>query len=175
MSRFIDTLRFQWAKWVIEYDLVAQLSLFKDIGHTLKAVAVGVRDAVKRVLSYWPVVLAIALVIALVMTLRRRGVRDMLSGGAGRAKARARSRIATTYDAVMKDLGKAGTKRDAGVTPRELAAQLARQNKPGAAQLAALTDLYYAAEWGGHADPAREAQAIELAAAIKRAVTAAPR
>jgi hypothetical protein len=61
------------------------------------------------------------------------------------------------------------------MTPRELAALLARQNKPGAGELAALTDLYYAAEWGGHADPAAEARALELAAAIKRAVATAPR
>ena len=39
LARFIDTLRFQWSKWVIEYDLVAQLSLFKDIGRAFKSAA----------------------------------------------------------------------------------------------------------------------------------------
>jgi transglutaminase-like putative cysteine protease len=176
LGRFIDTMRFQWTKWVIEYDLVAQLSLFKDVGRTIKSVAVGIREVLKAALSYWPVALGGALVIALVMALRRRGVRDMLSGGTGRVKPRTRTKIAATYDAVMKDLAKAGTKRESGMTPRELAAQLTRQNKPGAAQLAELTDLYYAAEWGGHADPTREAQAVALAVAIKRALAApAPR
>ncbi len=171
MSRFIDTLRFQWAKWVIEYDLVAQLSLFKDIGRGLKSVARSVRDVLKTVVSYWPIALIGTLAIALVMALRRRNVRDMLGGGGARGKPRSRSRIATTYDGVLKDLAKAGTRREAGMTPRELAALLARQNKPGASELAALTDLYYAAEWGGRADPAAEARALELATAIKRAVS----
>jgi len=94
-------------------------------------------------------------------------------GAATLASVYSRHRNAAADDAFLKDLAKAGSKRDSGTTPRELAAQLARQNKPGATELAALTDLYYAAEWGGHADPAAEAKALELATAIKQALSAA--
>ncbi|HUS29239.1 MAG TPA: DUF3488 and transglutaminase-like domain-containing protein, partial [Kofleriaceae bacterium] len=54
MGRMLDTLRFQWSKWVIEYDLVSQISLFKDIGNAFKRAAVALRDVFKWLLSFWP-------------------------------------------------------------------------------------------------------------------------
>jgi hypothetical protein len=44
LGRFVDTLRFQWNKWVIEYDLASQLALFKQVGGALQDGA----GAVKR-------------------------------------------------------------------------------------------------------------------------------
>ncbi|HEX8107742.1 MAG TPA: DUF3488 and transglutaminase-like domain-containing protein, partial [Kofleriaceae bacterium] len=53
LGRFLDTLRFQWNKWVIEYDLTSQLALFNEVGgalrsagEALKHAAAGVRDGV---------------------------------------------------------------------------------------------------------------------------------
>ncbi|HEY5924796.1 MAG TPA: DUF3488 and transglutaminase-like domain-containing protein [Kofleriaceae bacterium] len=169
LGRFVDTLRFQWSKWVIEYDLVAQLSLFKDIGRAFKRAAAGVRDAIVGIVAYWPILAGVAAAIAGFFVLRRRRGRAM-EPGARIVRPRARSPIAAAYDQVIKQLAKHGTHRDAGVTPRELAERAAAKGNPAATELRELTELYYAAEWGGRRDPAAEARASELALAIRKSL-----
>ena len=166
LGRFVDTLRFQWTKWVIEYDLVAQLALFKDIGRAFKSVAASARDVLRAVLAYWPVLAAIvAAIVAVIMLRRRRG--PAMEHGRGGKRSRARSPIAAVYDGVAKQLARHGVRRDAGTTPRELADRVRASGEPGAAELRELTELYYAAEWGGRRDPAAEQRAHELAVAIR--------
>jgi protein-glutamine gamma-glutamyltransferase len=172
LGRFIDTLRFQWSKWVIEYDLVAQLSLFKDIGRAFKTAAGAVRDAIVSVLAYWPLLATLAAAIAgFVAWRRRRG--PAMEHGARVHKPRVRSPIAAVYDQVTKQLAKHGTRREPGITPRELADRAAAKGDPAAAELLELTELYYAAEWGGRRDPAAEQRASELAIAIRNSLRAA--
>jgi hypothetical protein len=169
MGRFMDTVRFQWTKWVIEYDLVAQLSLFKDIGTAIKRGAIGLRDLVVRV---WPAIGAIigAVVIAVIWR-RRRSPPDPLEAGR-RSRARTRSAIGHTYHQVLRLLAKHGITREPGVTPQELAARL---TTPVGEPVRELTSLYYAAEWGGRITPEAEARADELATAIRTTLHAATR
>jgi transglutaminase-like putative cysteine protease len=169
LGRFVDTLRFQWTKWVIEYDLVAQLSLFRDIGRALEGAAGSLRDGMVAALRLWPLLAGIGAVLAVLVAVRRRRAPDMLHGRAT-GRPRARSPIAAIYDQVSKQLARHGTRRAPGVTPRELADQLAAKGDPAAAELRELTELYYAAEWGGHRDPAAEQRATELALAIRTAL-----
>jgi transglutaminase-like putative cysteine protease len=171
MGRFLDTLRFQWTKWVIEYDLVAQLSLFKSIGRAFKSAAASVRDGLVAIAHYWPIAIVIGGLIAGLLALRRRRGRAMEPTRAI-ARVRARSPIAQVYDQVARQLAKAGLGRDVGTTPRELAERLARAGKPGAPELRELTELYYQAEWGRRVEPAAERRAVELGLAIKRALAA---
>jgi transglutaminase-like putative cysteine protease len=166
LGRFIDTLRFQWAKWVIEYDLVAQLSLFKDIGRALKNAAGTVRDGIVAAFRFWPILAGLAGAIAAFMIWRRRRGTAM-EHGARVHRPRARSSIAGAYDQAIKQLAKHGTRRDPGVTPRELAERVTAQGQPVASDLRELTELYYAAEWGGRRDPAAEQRASQLAIAIR--------
>ncbi len=173
LGRFVDTLRFQWTKWVIEYDLVSQLSLFKDIGGGFKRAAIGVRDVLKSALQYWPIALGVALAVGLVIGLRRRRQQGMEGGGGRRSKGRTRARIAAIYDQVARQLAKAGSPREVGTTPRELADRLLARKAPGSAEFHELTDLYYSALWGGRTDPAAERRAEELAIAIKIAIRTA--
>ena len=170
LSRFMDTLRFQWTKWVIEYDLVAQLSLFKDIGHALKQGAVSLRDAFGALLHYWPVLAMVVVSIVVVVLLRRRRADAMLPAHA-RARPRKRSPIAQIYDQVARQLARAGIAREPGTTPHELAIRLATS----VPQFRELTELYYAAEWGGRTDPAAERRASELSVEIRTTLDAAPR
>jgi protein-glutamine gamma-glutamyltransferase len=174
LGRYMDTLRFQWTKWVIEYDLVSQLSLFKDIGRAFKSAAGGVRDAMRSVLAYWPALAGVAFTIAAVILLRRRRGRAMEHGRAG-LPPRARSTIATVYDQVLKQLAKHGTRREPGITPRELAHRAVAADAPAAGELSELTELYYAAEWGGRHDPAAEERARQLAIAIRNRLREAAR
>jgi transglutaminase-like putative cysteine protease len=167
MARFIDTLRFQWSKWVIEYDLSSQLELFKGVGGALKRAAIAVRDALKSALALWPVLLAM-IGAAIGWTLwRRRRVDDILPGAIKIVRP-PRSTVAEVYDGVIKQLAKHGTRKQPGQTPRELASSLT--GKPGGTELAELTELYYAAEWGARRDPSSEARASELAIKIRDAL-----
>ncbi|HEX5062168.1 MAG TPA: DUF3488 and transglutaminase-like domain-containing protein [Kofleriaceae bacterium] len=168
LGRFIDTLRFQWSKWVIEYDLVAQLSLFKDIGRALKSAAGHVRDGVLAVFRYWPIAAILGGGIAGLLVLRRRRRGPGMEHGARVVKPRTRSPIAAVYDQVTKQLAKHGTRREPGTTPRELADRALAKGDPAATELRELTELYYAAEWGGRRDPGAEQRAGELAIAIRR-------
>ena len=173
LGRFVDTLKFQWTKWVIEYDLVAQISLFSDIGRGFKRAAVGIRDVLKAALSYWPIALGLALAIGLIVGLRRRQQKSMEGGGRAANRARTRAKIAAIYDQVVRQLAKAGTPREVGTTPRELAARLVARKAPGANEVHELTELYYGALWGGRTDPAAETRAQALAVAIKTAIRTA--
>jgi transglutaminase-like putative cysteine protease len=171
MARFVDTLRFQWSKWVIEYDLSSQMQLFKDVGSTLKGAAIAVRDALKWVLQLWPALLAL-IGGAIGWTLWRRRRVEQILPGAIRVVRPPRSTVAEVYDGVIKQLAKHGTRKQPGQTPRELASSLA--GKPAGTELAELTELYYAAEWGARRDPAAETRASELAMQIRDALRSAP-
>jgi transglutaminase-like putative cysteine protease len=181
LGRFVDTLRFQWNKWVIEYDLASQLALFKQVGGALQTVGSGIKRgalAVKdAVVLRWPIALAVVAPIAVVVALRRR--RRLPGFGASyRARPRSRSAIAAIYDDVARALARAGVPREAAVTPRELAQHMAARGDDTAGQVGELTELYYAAEWGQRADAAAEQRAGELAREIRatlHAVRHAPR
>jgi transglutaminase-like putative cysteine protease len=176
LGRFIDTLRFQWTKWVIEYDLVSQLALFKTIGRALQSAALAVKGALvsakDAAVTNWPVGAVVCCGMALVVILRRRRRSDEVeSRRPGRE--RIRSTVAEVYDQVAKLLAKAGVVRDASLTPRELAARMTLRAEPGADQCVELTELYYAAEWGGRRDPAAEDRAVVLAREIRIVLEAA--
>src|SRR6185295_571477 len=152
--------------WVIEYDLASQLALFKRVGSAFE----GAADAAKGAFGSakqaarlaGPVSLAIALAIGLVLWQRRRR-RLGLGRPRNRPRPRPRSPIAQIYDDVARTLAKSGTRREAFVTPRELADGMAARGAEGAHQLGELTELYYAAEWGRRRDPAAEQRARALA------------
>ncbi len=174
LSRMIDTLRFQWTKWVIEYDLASQLELFKSIGGAIKSAALAVKGAAvaakDAALSRWPILAGIGALVAGFVLLRRRRATAPSQGRASRT--RARSTVAEVYFAVARSLTKSGIPRDAATTPRELATRLTAQGSPIAADLTELTELYYAAEWGAVRDPAAEDRASALAVRIRETLAA---
>ena len=175
LARYMDTLRFQWSKWVIEYDLVSQISLFKSIGSGLGDVGRWLKARARALIPVAVGGLAIAMGLAAWRRRRRRGgARDR--GPAARV-GRRRSVIGEVYGGVRARLARAGlvTPGTAGETPRELAARLARTQHRAAPALGELTELYYAAEWGGQSAPASEQAARVLAAAVETALAAARR
>ncbi|HEX2690355.1 MAG TPA: transglutaminaseTgpA domain-containing protein, partial [Kofleriaceae bacterium] len=170
LGRYLDTLRFQWNKWVIEYDLASQLALFKRVGGALESAAtavkrgaLGARNAAR---DHGPVLVAMVALLALGFALRRRrrrGVRVPVS----RPRPRERSPIAQIYDEVARMLARSGVPREAAVTPRELALRMAARGDPAAPQVGELTELYYASAWGGYHDAAAEQRAEALAHEIR--------
>ena len=178
LGRFLDTLRFHWNKWVIEYDLASQLSLFKQVGGALEGAAKAVQGGAIRltnvVRDHWPVAVTIAVAIALGVTLRRRRHRGELAPRPP-PRPRVRSPIAEIYDEVARVLAKSGVPREAAVTPRELALRMAARGDAAAGEVGELTELYYAAEWGHRRDPAAEQRAVTLAHEIRATLQAARR
>jgi transglutaminase-like putative cysteine protease len=179
MRRYVDTLRFKWFKWVIEYDLYAQLSLFKRVGSSLRsggsglgtgARSVGQWLAGKRPRPAALLVVAGVLLTAAWLVRRRRG-----RGGHRAARDRDRSPLARRYAQVLAQLGRAGYPRSVSDTPREHAAALARRGAPGAAALTEFTEIYYEAEYGQGTSPDRLGRADQLAAEIIAAASAARR
>jgi hypothetical protein len=174
--RLLDTLRLQWYKWVLEYDLSRQASLFKGMGEwfgkrtgklSAKRVAAWAKEQ-RRPLALGVGVAAAA--VALVVWWRGRR-----SGGGAAARPRASSDpLVQLYARTARWLARQGLPRGEGQTPREHARALAARGAPGAAAFTALTELYYAARWAAQADappapPEALAEARRLADDLRRA------
>ncbi|CAN5844731.1 hypothetical protein BH11MYX3_BH11MYX3_13840 [soil metagenome] len=177
LGRFLDTLRFQWSKWVLEYDLASQLALFRSIGGAIKDAALAAKRAALHAkdvaVEHWPITLAVLGAPGLLLLRRRRRSPD--GGHPTRGVRRQRSTLAEIYDQVAKGLARAGVVRDEQTTPRELATRMTERADPAAAQVGELTELYYAAEWGGRRDPAAEDRAQVLAREIRSVLAARKR
>jgi hypothetical protein len=177
LRRLVDTLRFQWFKWVIEYDLGKQLGVFKGIGNSLRAAGRWLkarwRDLRALVVDNLVIALGLAAAIAaliawrLVRRRRRRSPEE-------RARPRHRGPIATAYSRVLHRMEKRGVPRAPSMTPRELARDVAARRLPWANAFGELTELYYAAQWGGAEGGDLEARARALAAEIEAALDAVP-
>jgi protein-glutamine gamma-glutamyltransferase len=175
LGRWFDTLRFQWSKWVIDYDLYQQLSLFRTIGKQLSGGARSVTSS-GRAIERWAkrnaaVLIGGALTIALGLLAWR--LRRRRRGGGDRVRplvARERTELARLYERAAKRLAP----RPPATTPRELARGLRAKDAPGADALDELTELYYAGQWGGALDDAALARARVLADDIEAAAKRRP-
>jgi hypothetical protein len=171
LRRLFDRVRFQWTKWVIEYDLVRQLSVFRGVGRALKAAGRAVVNAVvavkNAIVRHWyaSVPIGLLLVALIVIRIRRKRARGDDPAGGGRDRRRRRP-VAEVWQQVIARLGKRGLARDPALTPRQLAR---RWTEPGSDELRELTELYYAVEYGG----ADEAAALPRARTLRDAIEAA--
>ena len=53
MRRLLDTMRFKWFKWVIEYDLYRQLSLFRDLRDQVSGGASSVKEWIAAIKQWF--------------------------------------------------------------------------------------------------------------------------
>ncbi|MEZ4368518.1 MAG: transglutaminase-like domain-containing protein [Kofleriaceae bacterium] len=165
ISRFLDTLRFQWTRWVVDYDLASQLSLFKSVGSALKGGAQDVRAQVARlgraVRDHALLSGAVIAAIALLVWARARRRRSPGAAGGGRDRRR-RGAVAAAYLDARARLGRLGVGTDRAQTPREVARARAASGAADAAALTELTDLYYAVEYGAAPDEGAATRARTL-------------
>lgn len=168
MRRFFDNLRFKWFKWIIEYDIYQQLSVFRSIGDKLKGGGRSARNLYAAITSWLREhQLAAAggggglllLVVGLALWRRRRR-RD---GAGGRTRRqRRRSSMGAVYARAEEELARRGHGRPPARTPREHARVLQGVGVPGADAYRELTDLYYEVEYGrlGTDDAVSRAEAL---------------
>ncbi len=174
LRRFLDTLRFQWTRWVIDYDLRKQLSMFKGLGSSLKDAAKAVRgafiDAKNAARDNLALSLGVGLAIAALVAWRVRRRWQRGPRGPGALPPRARGPIARAYALTRRDLAAAGIGRDAALTPRELVRQRTVQLGAEAEPLRELTELFYAVEYGGRPGDGSRADALrqQIRAALKK-------
>lgn len=188
LRRLADTLRFKWFKWVIDYDLDRQLGVFRRIGRLFGGESrgslgrtwrgLGALTRRHRAAAAALLLLAVALVTgaAAWRARRRRRGRDGRSDR-GRRR-RADDPVRTAYLAAVAILARRGFSRPPSATPREHARRLVTAGAPGAAALAELTELYYAAEYSGpghHPGPEAGAHAAALGRSIAQAAAEARR
>lgn len=171
LGRFIDTIRFQWTKWVIEYDLSSQLSLFKSIGRGIKSAATAIKEALvvakDWAIEHWPISAPLGVGLIAFVVIRRRKKRGAREPAERKPQRMQRSTVGEIYDRTAKQLAKAGFARASADTPRELAARMTTRGDPAATQVGELTELYYAAEWGRRRDPVAEDRAAALGRQIR--------
>jgi len=180
LRRLADTIRFKWFKWVIEYDLYRQLSLFRSLSSGIKRGAASVFKAGPARIKKWFAAhkraaiatggAAFALLMFIAIRRRKRQVADEYLGGRRRKR---RSPIALLYASACARFAKLGHKRSPSMTPREHARALVHREVPGAAELAELAEIYYGAEFGGHPEIASLDKARQLRARIGEAHKAA--
>ncbi len=176
VRRFIDTIRFQWFQWVIEYDLYRQMSLFRGVGDSVKSGSSALSE-------YWRAGRAFVsehryrfggalsggiMFIALVVLWRQRRHRERRGGQGPRVP------MSALYDRVLTTLGRRGYGRRPAETPREHAARLVKDGVPGAALLCEFVDLYYAGLYGAEVPDGVLEDAQALAQAIRAALRQAP-
>jgi transglutaminase-like putative cysteine protease len=180
VRRMVDTLTFQWSKWVVDYDLFQQLSLFRDIGDSAQGGARWIKETVASVVgavkrnAWFAGPIGGGLFAAAAAWWWRRRKRMPVGEGFERPRPRKRSAMAAIYASATARLARRGHARDAATTPREHAGSLAERGVPGGAELVELTELYYAAEWGGAASATEIEQARALEGAIEAALRQAP-
>lgn len=176
LQQLVDTLRLRWLRYVIEYDLGKQRTLFVSAARLLRGRSTPATAGVDPSGSRRRPLLLLALVAlaggAAWLLLRRPA-----GGGPRPARAahrRHRAHAATrVYARALRALSRAGVARPAGTTPVELAARLANEGHPAATLVEELTRCYYAARFGRAGLGAAQAQQLEtLLARLRRSLRA---
>lgn len=162
IGHWVDSLKLQWYKWIVEYDLEKQVEVFRAIGRQLAALGaglfpglgsnddnsqgVGLRAALRDVVN--PRTAAGAGLIVggglflwiVVRVLRRPRSRR----GARRDVARARR----SYVRLLAVARREGVEISASTTPDEVVAALRERDHPGAAAAGVVVDAYQAVRYG---------------------------
>jgi hypothetical protein len=160
----VDGLEYRWYKWVVDYNMERQLSVFRGIGRVFSrgeeaGIGRGDRRAPVRVAAPWLLApLGLALLWLIASRRRRPG---------GRLH-----RASRTYLSLRKAYARAGWgPADGG--PLEFAQKLESEEAPGADDAARAVDLYLRARFS--ADVAGPPAARELDEHATRAKTAVRR
>jgi transglutaminase-like putative cysteine protease len=161
---WVDGIEYRWYKWVVDYNMERQLSVFRGIGSVFsrgEGAGIGRNDRRPvRVAAPWLLApLGVAL-LWLVSTRRRRP--------GGRLH-----RVSRSYLSLRKAYARAGWAPGHAGGPLELARALESERAPGAGDAARAVDLYLRARFSG--EPVDPPAARELDQHVERATAAVRR
>lgn len=174
LRRMLDTMRFQWFKWVIDYDLTRQLSIFRGIRESLSGGATSVKEALARAKAWLArhrepaIAVGMVLLFGLIALTWWRARVQRYRGGDG-SRRRDADPVSAVYRQVLARLAKRGHAKDPSATPREFALEMSAREVPGARALMTLTELHYQVAYGAVsasdvlADARAAGQAVEQA------------
>lgn len=170
IEAFVDSIRLKWFKYVVEYDLGKQVSIFKSLGQFFRDLFGGSSgqglwaELKERLQSPLGASVAAAVVLALLaLILWRRRRRGGLA--ARRAEGRRRE-ITDLYLKLLGSLRLLGFDKPAAETPRAFASRLAHQRAWVAPTVQRFTQAYNDVRFGDR--PLASTEVRELRALIKQ-------
>jgi transglutaminase-like putative cysteine protease len=145
IRQFWDTLRLRWFRYVVEYDLGKQVSLFQGMGKLFSSSPSG-QGWLQR---HWRALLGVFVGVLLLAGLarwwrRRRRGRDSVG-----VQTRGGAPATALYQRVLRALARAGHAKPPDLTPREFADRLAKDGFSGAGMVERLTGWYYQLRYAG--------------------------
>jgi transglutaminase-like putative cysteine protease len=153
MRRMLDTMRLQWFKWFIEYDLGKQLKVLRGLSSLFglddkKPGGARMSPSAWLKQHYRAVLVGVGTLVLLILGIGylRRGPREKTPDR--RRPAQLHHPVVVLFSRTAALLQKRGYPRGPARTPREHAASLVTAHAPGASPFAALTELYYDARFG---------------------------
>lgn len=178
----LEALSQRWNRYVVGYDLKAQLHLFEDVSRRYQKLRerTGVSSGVAEKVTRGPVVGAAILVLALGAYLwwRRRRPRRATEEPKPAPATVEQQQITALYQSLETALALQGIPRPAGRPPLKYAEDLVERAHPLAEDVLALTNTYLDARFGGHALDAEHredfARRVKDIRAWKSAPDAAP-
>jgi len=168
MRHMVDAVRLRWFRYVVEYNLSKQLSLFRAVGRAFQQK--GKDPLGGRAVPYWVLYVLGALAGAglTVWVWRRYGGRLKALLGRRQALGQRASAAVSVYGRLLALLSRAGHDKPPGATPLEFASGLVEHGLPGAELVQRFTLVYYGVRYGGEElDASRRTELAELLAAIQ--------
>ncbi|HEU4562291.1 MAG TPA: DUF3488 and transglutaminase-like domain-containing protein [Longimicrobium sp.] len=151
---WLDGVEYRWYKWVLDYNVDRQLSVFRGIGSMFSRngdeAAPGGGNMGRPQVRVGELWLLAPLGLALLWLLSTRRRRAPRLGHESRA-----------YLSLRKAYARAGWAPSEGGGPLEFAQALEREQAPGAGDAARAVDLYLRARFGGQVDGGGEARELD--------------
>lgn len=158
LRRWFDTLRLKWFKWVIEYDLSRQLSVFRGLREwlSLKALRATLAQLWRTPRQWlaahkWDLAIFVGVVggvVALIIWRRRRRKRPTGGPAPRRRQSTVGAAAIALYTRTLDRLARRGHVKAPQATPREFARALRNLGVPGALAFGELTEVYLGARFG---------------------------
>ncbi|MBK9070816.1 MAG: DUF3488 domain-containing protein [Myxococcales bacterium] len=177
LRRMMDSLRFAWSQWVIEYSLGRQMGLIRSVVRGIAGALAAVKSAINAALGWlaarwYLIVLPLGLLGAAWAFWRWRKTPS------DSTPMRPLGEIATLFARVERALASHGHARSPATTPREFLGQVGARDPSWHPFTEAVLIPYYAAQWGSQAaaaQPVRDATRQLEAESLRRIAEAAAR
>ena len=168
MRHMVDAVRLRWFRYVVEYNLSKQLTLFRKVGRAFQQKGTGVSDLLKTLGQVRYVLFGVAGLALAILFWLRYGRHYWAALGRRRTLGSRAHAAVSVYGRLLALLARAGHDKPPGTTPLEFAAELTEYGLPGADLIQRFTLVYYGVRYGDEElNHERQAELTELLATIR--------